>query len=117
MKKATIYKLSLWASICSFLIGFYLVLLENSIGDFLLGLGFIFAMIILVMGLKDIFSNKSIELSERIMWIIVFVLITPIAGTLYFPIYKNRIDESNGIQEKLYEEGQVENSNYSIDVL
>lgn len=92
MKKATIYKLSLWFSISSFLIGFYLVLLGNSIGDFLLGLGFIFAMIILLMGLKDIFSNENIELSEKIMWVIVFVLITPIAGSLYFPIFKNRID-------------------------
>lgn len=92
MKKVTIYKLSLWSSICSFLIGFYLVLLENSIGDFLLGLGFIFILIILVLGLRDILSNERIELSERIMWVIVFILITPIAGIIYFPIYKNKID-------------------------
>lgn len=108
MTKITIYRLSLWSSICSFLIGFYLVRLENSIGDFLLGLGFIFGLIILIMGLKDIFSNENIGLSERIMWIIVLILIPPIAGALYFPIYKNRIDECNSNHERLYEEGQLE---------
>lgn len=93
MKKVTIYRISLWFCICSFLIGFCLVQLENNIGDFLLVLGFIFGMIILFLGLKDIFSNDSIELSERIMWVIVLILIPPVAGTLYFLIYKNRIDK------------------------
>ena len=87
MKKATIYRLSLWIYSCSFLIGFYLVWLENSIGDFLLGLGFIFALIIIVIGLKDVFSN------ERLMWLMGFIVITPIAGILYFPTYKKRIDK------------------------
>lgn len=90
MKKVTIYRFSLWIGICFLIIGFYLVRLENIVGDFLIGLGFIFALIVLVLGLKDIFSNGRIELSERIMWLIVFVFITPIAGIVYFPIYKKQ---------------------------
>lgn len=93
MKKTTIYRLSLWIYSCSFLIGFYLVWLENSIGDFLLGLGFIFALIIIVIGLKDVFSNERLKLSERLMWLMGFIVITPIAGILYFPTYKKRIDK------------------------
>ena len=90
MKKATIYRLSLWIGICLFLIGFYLTRSENILGDFLLGLGSIFALTILVLGLKDVYSNERINSNERIMWLIGFIFILPIVGILYFPTYRKR---------------------------
>jgi hypothetical protein len=90
MKKVTIYQLSLWIGICFFITGFYLRKSGNNTGDFLFGSGSIFVLIILILGLKDVFSNEKIKLNERIMWLIGFVFILPVAGILYFPTFRKR---------------------------
>jgi len=90
MKKITIYKLSLWIGICFYIIGFYLKRSENIFGDFLLGSGAIFAITIVVLGLKDIYANERINSNERIMWLVGFIFILPIVGILYFPTYRRR---------------------------
>ena len=92
MNKTTIYGLSLLIYSCCFLIGLYLVWLGCSIGDFLLVLGYVFALIIIVIALKDVFSNETLKASERMMWLTGFIVITPIAGILYYSTYKERID-------------------------
>jgi hypothetical protein len=63
---------------------------ENTIGNFLLGPGSIFALIILVLGLKDVFSNENIKMNEKMMWLTGFIFILPIAGILYFPTFRQR---------------------------
>jgi len=90
MKKVTIYRLSLWIGICFFIIGFYFMRSEDILGDFLLGIGTIFALTVLVLGLKDVYANEKINKNERIMWIIGYIFILPIAGILYLPTYRKR---------------------------
>jgi len=90
MKKVTIYRLSLWIGICFFIIGFYFMRSEDILGDFLLGLGTIFALSVLFLGLKDIYANEKINNYVRIMWLIAFIFLLPIAGILYLPTYRKR---------------------------
>lgn len=90
MKKTTIYSISLLIIICSIISGIYLVNMENNSGYYLLGPGAFFALILLVLGLKDVYSNKKINQNERIMWLIGFVFIMPIVGLLYYPTFKRR---------------------------
>lgn len=90
MNNVTIYRLALWIGICLSIFGIYLLSTERSAGDFLLGLGSVFALILLVLGLKDVFTNEKITLNERIMWLTGFIFILPVTGILYFPTFKKR---------------------------
>lgn len=51
---------------------------------------FICALIIVILGLKDIHSNERIDFTEKAMWLIAFIFLTLIAGIAYFPTYRKR---------------------------
>jgi uncharacterized membrane protein len=90
MKKVEIYKLALWLGIITLIVGFYTKISHYPMASFFLGFTSVWALIIIILGLKDVFSNKRINLTERIMWIVGFFFLTYIAGILYYSTFRKR---------------------------
>lgn len=90
MKKVIIYKLSIWIGITTSILGFYMKFSHYQMASFVLGFTSVCTLIIIVLGLKDVFSNERIRLTERIMWVLGFFFITLIIGLVYFPTFRKR---------------------------
>ena len=91
MNKTIIYRLSLWIGISASLIGFYLKFTNYFIaGSLILSVGIICTLIIMAFGLIDMFANKKLKQTEKIMWFVGFIFITLITGIVYFPTFKTR---------------------------
>jgi len=88
--KVIVYRLSLWIGISTALIGFYLHRTDFILSDLVIAIGSICALIILIFGLIDIFSNNKIKKTEKIMWVSEFIFLTFIAGILYLRSFKKR---------------------------
>ena len=88
--KVIVYRLSLWIGIPAICIGFYLHMTDYIFADFIIAPGAISALVIIILGLIDVFPNNKIKKSEKIMWVSGFLFFTFIAGILYFQRFKKR---------------------------
>lgn len=89
--KVLAYKLSLWIGIPITLIGSFLRINHNLLGDWLLVVGGNGALLIFILGMIDVLSantTKSTKTAEKTMWICGFLFFAYLTGLVYLKNYK-----------------------------
>jgi hypothetical protein len=90
-KKLQAFKLSLWIGIPVSLIGAIFRANHSVLGDLLLGVGGIGALVLFILGVIDVLTNKTTKTYEKVMWVGGFLFFAYLTGVLYFKNYKQHL--------------------------
>lgn len=90
MNKVIAFKYSLIFAIIFSLLGSYFKISHYPYGDILSGLGLLVSLVFIVLGLLDVFLKSNYKTIEKIMWTVGLILLSWIAGLLYYPKFKKR---------------------------
>ncbi len=90
MNKVVIYKWSLIATLVFIFLGAFLKIMHYPHGSILLTIGLVSCIGYIILGLVDVFSDKKLNLPERLMWLIGFIFISWITAIVYYPSFKRR---------------------------
>jgi cyanate permease len=82
------YRICLWIALTSSLLGVIFNIFHYPLVSMLLFIGIISTLIVIVLGLIDVFTNDRLISAERIMWMVGFIFLTGIVGFIYYPKYK-----------------------------
>jgi len=90
MNKVKAFKYSLIFAIIFILLGAYFKIAHYPHGDLLTGLGLLISLVFIVLGLLDVLLKSNYKSIEKIMWTVGLILLSWIAGLLYYPKFKKR---------------------------
>ena len=84
MNKVTLYKISLSISLILITIGALFKITHYPGASFMLLLGMVVSFIFIIIALEEIFVDKSNSQFEKLLWLIAFIFLSLITGTVYY---------------------------------
>jgi len=83
MKASTIYKIAYVLSFMLLIIGLLFKIQHWPYGRDILSVGLLLSIVYVFIGIQTVLSQKSIEISEKIMWVAGFTFVSTITGLMY----------------------------------
>ena len=84
MKKYTLYKVSLLLGLLFIIIGALFKIMHFPGGSTFLMIGMITSFVFIIIALEDIYADKNNSPLEKLIWLIAFILLSIVTGTVYY---------------------------------